>query len=59
MKNAVRLFAVLAILACAGFTAKPAKAVINDFCDNTRCNLFCVESGFSSGRCVWGACHCF
>jgi hypothetical protein len=55
MKNAVRLFAVLAVLSCAGF-AKPASAVIT--CDPTRCNLFCLESGYSAGHCYWGACHC-
>jgi hypothetical protein len=59
MKNAVRLCAVLAVLASASF-AKPATAVVNDNgCVPLRCDLFCRENGHASGRCVWGVCRCF
>jgi len=60
MKRAFRLCAALAILACSLTAVHPASAVVNDNnCDNTRCNLFCQETGHASGHCVIGACHCF
>lgn len=57
MKKALRLCAVVAVLACAAWS-RPAVAGAA-LCDNTRCDLFCKESGYASGRCVWGACRCF
>lgn len=55
MKRAFRLCAALAILACSLTAVRPASAAV---CDNTRCNLFCQESGHASGHCVWGVCRC-
>lgn len=56
MKRAFRLCAALAVLVCSLTAVRPAAAFV---CDNTRCNLFCLESGFASGHCFDGSCRCF